>query len=193
FVSVCHAIQHAHQKGVIHRDIKPSNVLVALYDGKPVPKVIDFGVAKAIAEPLTDKTLFTRHCQVVAPFQYIIPHQATLDQLDIDTRSDVYALGVLLYELLTGTTPLDKDKLRQGGLAEVLRLIREEEPPKPSTRLTSSPGLLATAAAHRKTDSQKLPRAVRGELDWIVMKALDKDRNRRFEAGNGLAEGGERF
>jgi serine/threonine protein kinase/WD40 repeat protein len=193
FVSVCNAIQHAHQKGVIHRDIKPSNVLVALYDGQPVPKVIDFGVAKAVGEPLTDKTLFTRHGQVVGTFEYMSPEQANLDQLDIDTRSDVYALGVLLYELLTGTTPLDKDRLRQAGLAEVLRLIREEEPPKPSTRLTSSHGLLATAAAYRKTDSQKLPRAVRGELDWIVMKALDKDRNRRFPTANGLAADVERF
>jgi serine/threonine protein kinase/WD40 repeat protein len=193
FVAVCNAIQHAHQKGVIHRDIKPSNVLVALYDGKPVPKVIDFGVAKAVGDPLTDKTLFTRHGQVVGTFEYMSPEQANLDQLDIDTRSDVYALGVLLYELLTGTTPLDKERLRQAGLAEVLRLIREEEPPKPSTRLTSTPGLLATAAAYRKTDSQKLPRAVRGELDWIVMKALDKDRNRRFPTANGLAADVERF
>ncbi|MBO0697851.1 MAG: serine/threonine protein kinase, partial [Zavarzinella sp.] len=193
FVAVCNAIQHAHQKGVIHRDIKPSNVLVALYDGKPVPKVIDFGVAKAVGDPLTDKTLFTRHGEVVGTFEYMSPEQATLDQLDIDTRSDVYALGVLMYELLTGTTPLDKDELRRGGLAEVLRRIREVEPPKPSTRLTSSPGLLATAAAYQKTDSQKLPRAVRGELDWIVMKALDKDRNRRFPTANGLAADVERF
>jgi serine/threonine protein kinase/WD40 repeat protein len=193
FVAVCNAIQHAHQKGVIHRDVKPSNVLIALYDGKPVPKVIDFGVAKAVGDPLTDRTLFTRHGQVVGTFEYMSPEQANLDQLDIDTRSDVYALGALLYELLTGTTPLDKDRLRQAGFAEVLRLIREEEPPKPSTRLTSTPGLLATAAAHRKTDSQKLPRAVRGELDWIVMKALDKDRNRRFPTANGLAADVERF
>jgi serine/threonine protein kinase/WD40 repeat protein len=193
FIPVCNAIQHAHHKGVIHRDIKPSNVLVALYDGKPMPKVIDFGVAKAISEPLTDKTLFTRHGQVVGTFEYMSPEQATLDALDVDTRSDIYALGVLLYELLTGTTPLEKDRLRQAGFAEVLRLIREEEPPKPSTRLTSSPGLLATAAAYRKSDSQRLSKEVRGELDWIVMKCLDKDRNRRFATANGLALDIERY
>jgi serine/threonine protein kinase/tetratricopeptide (TPR) repeat protein len=193
FMPVCHAIQHAHQKGVIHRDIKPNNVLVTLHDGVPVPKVIDFGIAKATGQPLTERTLFTNFAQMVGTPLYMSPEQAEMSGLDVDTRTDIYALGVLLYELLTGTTPLDKDELRQGGLAEVLRRIREQEPPKPSTRLNSSPGLLATAAAHRKTDSQKLPRAVRGELDWIVMKALDKDRNRRFATANSLARDVHRY
>jgi eukaryotic-like serine/threonine-protein kinase len=187
FIPICQAIQHAHQKGIIHRDIKPSNVLVALYDGKPVPKVIDFGIAKATDQPLTEKTLFTRHGQIVGTFEYMSPEQATLDSLDVDTRSDVYSLGVLLYELLTGTTPLDKDRLRQAALLEVLRLIREEEAPRPSMRLSESRGALLAASVQRQTDADKLLGLLTGELDWIVMRSLDKDRSRRYASAAGLA------
>jgi hypothetical protein len=186
FVPVCQAIQHAHQKGVIHRDIKPSNVLVALYDGRPVPKVIDFGVAKAAGQPLTERTLVTGFGAVVGTLEYMSPEQAQLNQLDIDTRSDVYALGVLLYELLTGTTPLDRKRLQAAALLEVLRLIREEEPPRPSTRLSTADEL-PSVAANRGLEPKKLSGLVKGELDWIVMKALEKDRNRRYETANGFA------
>ena len=181
FIPVCQAVQHAHQKGIIHRDLKPSNVLVAEYDGHPVPKVIDFGVAKAIGQPLTQETLFTQFGQVIGTFEYMSPEQATFNQLDVDTRSDIYSLGVLLYELLAGSTPIDKRRLRSAALDEVLRIIREEEPPRPSTRLSSSESL-PVIAADRNLEPKKLSGTVRGELDWIVMKCLEKDRVRRYES-----------
>ena len=192
FIPVCHAIQHAHQKGIIHRDIKPTNVLVALYDGKPVPKVIDFGVAKATGVPLTEKTLVTGLGALVGTPEYMSPEQAELNQLDVDTRSDIYSLGVLLYELLTGTTPLTRKRLEEGSLLEVLRVIREEEPQKPSTRLSTTHEL-PSIAANRNTEPARLSRVVRGELDWVAMKALEKERNRRYETASGLAMDVQRY
>jgi serine/threonine protein kinase/tetratricopeptide (TPR) repeat protein len=193
FVPVCQAVQHAHQKGVIHRDLKPSNILVTLYDGKPVPKIIDFGVAKALHTRLTDRTMFTEFGAVVGTLEYMSPEQAEMSGLDVDTRSDIYALGVLLYELLTGTTPFDRKRLRRAALAEAMRIIHEEEPPRSSTRLSQSGESLASIAAARKTEPAKLPKLVRGELDWIVMKCLEKDRERRYESANGLARDVQRY
>jgi tetratricopeptide (TPR) repeat protein len=192
FAHVCQAVQHAHQKGVIHRDLKPSNVLVAPYDGRPVVKVIDFGVAKAAGQPLTERTLVTGLGAVVGTLEYMSPEQAELNNADIDTRSDVYSLGVLLYELLTGTTPLTRKRLKEAALLEVLRAVREEEPPRPSTRLSTTDEL-PTVAANRGTEPKKLSGVVRGELDWIVMKALEKDRNRRYESANGFAADVQRY
>jgi serine/threonine protein kinase/tetratricopeptide (TPR) repeat protein len=192
FVLVCQAVQHAHQKGIIHRDLKPSNVLIALYDGKPVPKVIDFGVAKATAQTLTERTVFTEVGQVVGTLEYMAPEQAELNNLDIDTRADVYSLGVLLYELLTGSLPFSAKELRGAAFTEMLRMIRETEPRRPSTRLLSSPELPAIAA-NRGLEPAKLARLVRGDLDWIVMKCLEKERGRRYETANGLALDVERY
>jgi tetratricopeptide (TPR) repeat protein len=192
FVPVCHAIQHAHQKGIIHRDLKPSNVLVALYDDKPVPKVIDFGVAKATGQQLTEQTLHTGFGAVVGTLEYMSPEQASFNQLDVDTRSDIYSLGVLLYELLAGSPPFSKKDLEKAGMLEMLRVIREKEPSKPSTKLSSSEAL-PTLSANRGTEPAKLTRLVRGELDWIVMKSLEKDRSRRYETANGFAMDIQRY
>jgi serine/threonine protein kinase/lipopolysaccharide biosynthesis regulator YciM len=193
FVPICQAVQHAHQKGIIHRDIKPSNVLVTLHDGTPVVKVIDFGIAKAIGQRLTEKTLFTNFAQMIGTPSYMSPEQAEMSGLDIDTRTDIYSSGVLLYELLTGTTPFGKDRLGQAGYDEMRRIIREEEPLRPSTRISSLGQVGTTVAAQRKSDPKRLSQLFRGELDWIVMRCLDKDRNRRYETANSLARDIERY
>ncbi len=187
FIKVCNAIQHAHQKGVIHRDIKPGNVMITLHDGVPVPKVIDFGIAKATNQELTDKTLFTQHQQMIGTPAYMSPEQAEMSGLDIDTRSDIYSLGVLLYELLTGTTPFNSEELMSKGYAEMMRIIRETEPDRPSTRLYTLGDRATRTAQQRCVDVRELGLVLRGDLDWIIMKCLEKDRSRRYDTANGLA------
>ncbi len=196
FVPVCQAVQHAHQKGIIHRDLKPSNVLVAEQDGIPVPKVIDFGVAKALGSAeggQLERSLATGLGRIIGTLEYMSPEQAEFHSSDVDTRADIYSLGVLLYELLTGTTPLTKDRLKQAAVTELLRVIREEEPPRPSTRLADSKDMLASVSAQRNLEPARLTRTIRGELDWIVMKCLEKDRNRRYATANALASDIQRY
>jgi serine/threonine protein kinase len=187
FIQVCLGVQHAHQKAIIHRDLKPSNVLITLQDDVPVPKIIDFGVAKATAKQLTDKTMFTEQGQIMGTLEYMSPEQAAMSSQDIDTRTDIYSLGAILYELLVGARPFDSQELRSGGFDGFRRTIREQDPPKPSTRFGLLGGASALSAENRRTDSRMLTRQVRGDLDWITMKALDKDRTRRYETANGLA------
>ncbi len=193
FMQVCDGVQHAHQKGIIHRDIKPSNILVAVEDGRPVPKIIDFGVAKATSQRLTERTLFTELGQWIGTPEYMSPEQAELTGLDVDTRTDVYSLGVVLYELLAGAQPFDPKELRTAGFDEMRRRIREEEPPRPSTRVSSLGDASQTAAERRRTDIHGLTRTLRGDLDWIVMKALEKDRTRRYGSPSELAADVERY
>ncbi len=192
FIPVCHAVQHAHHKGIVHRDLKPSNILICLYDGKPVPKVIDFGLAKAMHQPLTEKSIHTGHGIMVGTPVYMSPEQAEHNNLDVDTRTDIYSLGVVLYELLVGTTPLERQQLQKAAFDEILRLIKEVEPPRPSVRLSGS-DTLPSIAAQRSIEPKDLRKSLTGDLDWIVMKSLEKERSRRYETANGFAQDIERF
>lgn len=187
FIQVCEGVQHAHQKGIIHRDLKPSNILVTVQDDRPVPKIIDFGVAKATSQPLTEHPLYTALAGFVGTPEYMSPEQAEMGGIDIDTRTDVYAVGVVLYELLTGVLPLEAKSFTDQGLDEIRRVVREVEPPKPSSRVTHLGGSSTNAAGARKTDPGHLVRMLRGDLDWIVLKALDKNRTRRYQTINALA------
>jgi serine/threonine protein kinase len=193
-LDVCHAVGHAHQKGIIHRDLKPSNILVEIHDVRPVVKIIDFGIAKATGQKLTEKTVYTSVAQLVGTPLYMSPEQAGLSSLDVDTRSDVYSLGVVLYELLTGTTPFESETLKQADYDEMRRIIREEEPPRPSTRVsTMAQAALSTNAEKRGLEPSRLNQQLRGDLDWIVMKALEKDRNRRYESASAYAADVQRY
>ena len=187
FAQVCRAIEHAHQKGIIHRDIKPSNVMVTLYDGVPVPKVIDFGVAKSVSGQLTEKTLFTHHGQMLGTPLYMSPEQAERSGLDVDTRCDIYSLGVLLYELLTGGTPFDRERVREVAYDELRRMIREDDPPRPSARISTLGAAATVISGRRKTDPARLSQLLRRDLDWIVMKALQKDRSQRYQTASDFA------
>ncbi|HEX4796522.1 MAG TPA: serine/threonine-protein kinase [Humisphaera sp.] len=193
FITVCQAVQHAHQKGIIHRDLKPSNVMVTVIDGAPVVKVIDFGVAKAVGPRLTEQTIYTRFTQMIGTPMYMSPEQAEMSSLDVDTRSDIYSLGVLLYELLTGTTPFDRERMRTAAFDDVRRIVREEEPPTPSSRLTTLGQGISSVSATRRTEPARLLAQVRGDLDWIVMKAMDKNRARRYETAAALAQDARRY
>jgi non-specific serine/threonine protein kinase/serine/threonine-protein kinase len=193
FGSVCRAVQHAHQKGVIHRDLKPSNILVVVQDGLPVPKIIDFGIAKATDRPLVERTLFTEQGQMIGTPEYMSPEQAEMSALDVDTRTDIYSLGVVLYEILAGALPFDPDKLRAAGLAEIQRVIRETEPPRASTRLSALKDTKTEIAVNRATDPRSLVRLLRGDLDWITMKAMAKDRTRRYSSASELAADIDRY
>jgi serine/threonine protein kinase len=193
FIQICQAVQHAHQKGVIHRDLKPSNVLVMVQEDRPIPKIIDFGIAKAIEHRLTERTLFTEQGQLIGTPEYMSPEQAEMSGLDVDTRSDIYSLGIMLYELLVGVLPFDAQDLRSGGIDKILRIIRETDPPKASSRLSGLDDTRTSIAEHRKTDLASLCKELKGDLDWIIMKAMEKDRTRRYESANGLTVDIQRY